>query len=152
MNWTAKDVEVFLKEREYIDTAIIPLVPISFTESMRRVVEQGEFIDLLSLHLERQFKGRMLVIPPFTYMGEPDLKKVELQQWAQQAITSGFSHVFFLTSDKKWKQHEEELTGKVIYVPSIPIKDMDEHYKHSMMDKQLNNIMDDIIEGWQLSE
>src|SRR5690606_18186913 len=98
---------------------------------MRRVVEQGEFIDLLSLHLERQFKGRMLVIPPFTYMGEPDLKKVELQQWAQKAITSGFSHVFFLTSDKKWKQHEEEMNGHVIYVSSIHKKEMVKQYKHS---------------------
>jgi len=29
MNWNGKDVELYLKEKQFIDTAIVPLIPVS---------------------------------------------------------------------------------------------------------------------------
>ncbi|MBS4176571.1 YpiF family protein [Lederbergia citrea] len=150
MNWNAKDVQVYLEEREYIDTIVIPLLPVAFDDSMKRAAEQGEFTQLLSLHLERQFKGRMLVLPPYTYMEEP--ANIELDKWEAKAKESGFSHVFFLTSDKRWKTVSEERKGTIFYVPSIPLEHMDEQYKQSVMEDQLKNLMSDIIRGWQQNE
>ena len=55
-----KDVEQFEQAREYVDTGVIPLLSISAAKEMKTVVEQGEFIELLSMELEREYKGRVL--------------------------------------------------------------------------------------------
>ncbi len=60
MKWIVKDVEQFEQAREYVDTGVIPLLSISAAKEMKMVVEQGEFIELLSTELEREYKGRVL--------------------------------------------------------------------------------------------
>ncbi|MCR2820231.1 YpiF family protein [Lederbergia panacisoli] len=149
LNWSAKDITLFNAEREYIDTAVIPLMPVALDDGIKRAAEQGEFIQLLSIHLERQFKGRILVLPPFTYLKGPDNKGDELVDWSNKAKEAGFSHVFYLTSDPKWKSLNKDFPGTLIYIPSIPLENMDEHYKHSVMDNQLKTLIEDIIKAWQ---
>ena len=58
LKWIVKDVEQFEQAREYVDTGVIPLLSISAAKEMKMVVEQGEFIELLSTELEREYKGR----------------------------------------------------------------------------------------------
>ena len=70
MKWIVKDVEQFEQAREYVDTGVIPLLSISAAKEMKMVVEQGEFIELLSTELEREYKGRVLLLPAFTYLVE----------------------------------------------------------------------------------
>ncbi|MGM2835912.1 DUF2487 family protein, partial [Bacillus cereus group sp. Bce025] len=54
LKWIVKDVEQFEQAREYVDTGVIPLLSISTAKEMKMVVEQGEFIELLSMELERE--------------------------------------------------------------------------------------------------
>ncbi len=70
LKWIVKDVEQFEQAREYVDTGVIPLLSISAAKEMKMVVEQGEFIELLSTELEREYKGRVLLLPAFTYLVE----------------------------------------------------------------------------------
>lgn len=149
MNWNSKDIQIFSVEREYIDTAVIPLMPVALGEGIKRAAEQGEFIQLLSLHLERQFKGRTLILPPFTYMKEPQEEMEELRTWTTNAKETGFSYVFYLTSDPRWQSIKDECKGALIYIPSIPLEHMDDQYKHSIMEKQLKSLIDDIVQAWQ---
>ena len=151
MNWNAKEIEFYLKEKDYIDTAVIPLLPVSFGGAMRQSAEQGEFVQLLSTHLERQFKGRLLLLPPFAYMDDPgDGQTVEtLKQWALKAKENGFTHVFFLTSDKRWKELQVEDEASLFYVPSVPLATVDEAFKHSIMEDQLKGLMVEMIRDWQ---
>ena len=59
--------------KEYVDTAVIPLIPVSFgDENETSAASMSEFITLLSTLLERQFTGRILLLPPFTYLTEDD--------------------------------------------------------------------------------
>lgn len=77
LKWIVKDVEQFEQAREYVDTGVIPLLSISAAKEMKTVVEQGEFIELLSMELEREYKGRVLLLPAFTYLVESQkMKKV----------------------------------------------------------------------------
>ncbi|MBS4209773.1 YpiF family protein [Bacillus sp. FJAT-50079] len=152
MNWNAQDVELYLQERDYIDTAVIPLLPISFQSGIRAAAEQGEYTTLFSMHLERQFKGRMLFFPPFTYVDEPETMIEMLQKWEEKIMESGFLHVFFLTSDGRWTSLQEHLKGSLFYVPSVPLQHMEDKYKHSIMEDQLKKMMPDIVGGWQRSQ
>ncbi|MBS4194494.1 YpiF family protein [Lederbergia citri] len=149
MNWTAKDVHVYTTEREYIDTAIIPLMPVILDGGIKRAAEQGEFIQLLSMHLERQFRGRTLMLPPFAYVKDPKEIIEELESWSNKANQAGFSYVFYLTSDSKWQSLNESCNGTLIYMPSIPLEHMDEQHKHSVIDNQLKSLIGEIINAWQ---
>lgn len=123
MNWNVKDIELFEAEKAYVDTAVIPVVPIDFGKDIRVSAAQSEFINLLTLHLERQFKGRMMMTPSFTYrMTSSEEQDVsELSQWAGELTGSGVKYVFFLTSDSRWKKVEDKLGEGLIWVPSIPL-------------------------------
>lgn len=74
LKWIVKDVEQFEQAREYVDTGVIPLLSISAAKEMKTVVEQGEFIELLSMELEREYKGRVLLLPAFTLFSRKSKK------------------------------------------------------------------------------
>ncbi|MED4878732.1 DUF2487 family protein, partial [Anoxybacillus geothermalis] len=41
MRWTSGDVTVYEKERDYIDTALIPLLPLAVGHGARRLASGG---------------------------------------------------------------------------------------------------------------
>jgi hypothetical protein len=150
MNWNVKDIELFETEKEYIDTAVIPMIPIDFINDIKSSAAQTEFISLLTLHLERQFKGRMMITPPFTYlMGTNEGKTGEVQEWETRMKESGVKHVFFLTSDSEWKKSEQAFNDQLIWIPSIPLEHLDEQYKHSIMEDQVKQLLNVIVQKWQ---
>ncbi|MEK3886037.1 YpiF family protein [Bacillus sp. FSL K6-3431] len=151
MNWNAKDVETYFQEKEYIDTAVIPVLPIMFGTKMRHAAEQGEYIQLLSQQLERQFKGRMLFLPPFTYLEEPEAASDLLNEWVSKLKENGFTYIFLITADKRWIPIQTNDHNTFIHVPAVPIQHMDDVQKHSLVEEQLKQIMAEIIEGWQAS-
>ncbi len=151
MNWNVKDIEVFENEKEYIDTAVIPLIPIAFDKEIKSSAAQSEFITLLTFHLERQFKGRMIITPPYSYLmaGSKQEKVEELLRWKNELTNNGVKHTFFLTSDNEWKSVEENLDDHLIWVPSIPLEHLDENYKHSIMEDQVKHLLNVIVQKWQ---
>ncbi|MDQ0213685.1 hypothetical protein J2S13_000079 [Oikeobacillus pervagus] len=153
MLWNAKDITLYLQEKQYVDTAVIPLLPIGLNEDLKDCATQVEFISLLTMLLEKQFKGRMMLFPSLTYLKnqEEGDKILEAKKWASMCKDAGFTHVFFLTSDSFWKMYEEDLEGQVIWVPSIPLEHMDESYKYSLMEDQVKQFVNIIVHKWQSS-
>ncbi|TDL34742.1 DUF2487 family protein [Jeotgalibacillus sp. S-D1] len=151
MLWNAQEIDLFLKEKAYIDTVVIPLLPVSISDGTRQEAEQAEFISLLTAMLERQFKGRMLLIPAFTYMTSRDhrAKIEELKSWCDELSAQGFAHTVCITSDTSWKGHEEELDANIIWMPSIPLHHMDDKYKRKIVDDQVNQLIKIIVQKWQ---
>ncbi len=149
MNWNAKDVNVYDKEKAYIDTAIIPMFPLSFDESMKQSASQAEFITLLTQQLEKQFKGRIFLLPPFTYLsGEVDVMN-RLQNWASALENTEFKFVYYLSSDLFWKMNESELGDRLIWLPSIPLEHLDDKYAFSIIEDQVNQFLNIIVQKWQ---
>jgi hypothetical protein len=150
MKWNGKDIDLYLKEKQFIDTAVVPLLPIAIGSEMKQAASQGEFIELLSLHLERQFKGRLLLFPAFTYLNtlEDHQKMDMLQNWEVKLKESGFSHIFYLTSDISWRE-QDKTEGKLIWIPSVPLEHMEEQYKHSILEDQVKQLINIIVQQWQ---
>ena len=66
MNWTAKDMDTYLQQKEYIDTLIVPLLKLETDpEKMKNSASSSEFLMHLTAFIETQFKGRMMLMPPF---------------------------------------------------------------------------------------
>ncbi|WP_077247186.1 YpiF family protein [Pseudobacillus wudalianchiensis] len=151
MNWNGKDIESFQQQKEYIDTALVPLVPISFESDMKETASQYEFIQLLTTLLEKQFKGRMLLLPPFTYIKqqEEEGKLAALNLLAEELDKAGFQHALFFTSDSSWKLAEDKINGSLIWVPSVPLEHMEDSYKYSLIEDQAKQFVNIIVHKWQ---
>ncbi|MBM7647983.1 hypothetical protein JOC78_000923 [Bacillus ectoiniformans] len=151
MNWNSKDTELFRQQKEYVDTVIMPLVPLSFNEGMKGAASQYEFLQLLTVLLEKQFRGRILLVPPFTYLEQQtaDEKITNLNQWLKEIGQAGFKHTFLLTSDSYWKTEENQIDGSLIWVPSVPLEHMEESYKYSLIEDQAKQFVNIIVQKWQ---
>lgn len=151
MKWESKDMDVYLTAKEYVDTAVLPLLPVSFGEDMKQVVGMGEFISLLMPQLEKQFKGRIFLLPQYPYLktSEEGKRISDLHDWVTHLRNHGFKHIFFITSDSDWKAGEDKLNGELIWLPSIPLENMEEKYKRTILEEQVKQLLQLIIQKWQ---
>ncbi|AIW86085.1 DUF2487 family protein [Bacillus mycoides] len=149
MKWIVKDVEQFEQAREYVDTGIIPLLSISAAKEMKMVVEQGEFIEALSMELEREYKGRVLLLPAFTYLVESQKnEKDRLQEWTDHLKRQGFKHIAYVTSDFSWKEDMRDVQGDLFWFPSLSLEQFSDQAKREVIRAHIKNIMEMLEERW----
>ncbi|KXY31822.1 YpiF family protein [Bacillus mycoides] len=149
MKWIVKDVEQFEQAREYVDTGIIPLLSISAAKEMKMVVEQGEFIEALSMELEREYKGRVLLLPAFTYLVESQKnEKDRLQEWTDHLKRQGFKHIAYVTSDFSWKEDIRDVQGDLFWFPSLSLEQFSDQAKREVIRAHIKNIMEMLEERW----
>lgn len=154
MKWNSEDIDMYMKAKEYVDTIVLPLYPISLDDQIKKTAEMTEFITLLSAQLERQFKGRMIMLPGFTYLKSTNRDELykSLLNWEQEFFRSGFKHVFYVTSDSDWKIFETNLEGSLIWLPTIPLQQMDEQYRNTILKDQVKQLFSLFVQRWQAVE
>lgn len=146
MNWTAKDMDTYLQQKEYIDTLIVPLLKIDAElGAMKNSASSSEFLMHLTAFIETQFKGRMMLMPPFAYTQSMDLQ-VMAELLSQDISTASFKHVFFLTTDSAWTNIK--IGGEVIWLPSIPLESMDPQLRQTIIEDQLRQVLPRFMEKW----
>lgn len=152
LQWNAKDLASFKEVKEYIDTAIVPLLPISLEADLIQCGSMVEFTSLVSGALQVQFTGRTLSFPPFTYWRQEDFtkKSIRLKQWEQTIQKEGFKHIFYFTSDLEWKLYETGKGSELFVLPTVPLESMEDQYKRSMVEDQVKQFINLIIQKWQL--
>jgi hypothetical protein len=150
MKWVSRDIETYLSAKEYVDTAVVPLFSVSFGSDLKQSASNAEFISLLSSYLERQFTGRMLLLPPFTYLNtkNPEEKLNELKKWEENIIENEFKHIFYITSESDWKLYENQLEGSLIWLPSLPLEHLNDSQKVSMIESQVKQLLNLFTQKW----
>lgn len=151
MNWGSRDMEMLKKSIEYIDTAVLPLLPFSLGVDMGQAVAMTEFISILAPTLERQFKGRILLLPGYLYFENRCEESLiqEVNNWEEELQREGFKHVFLLTSDAKWRIRENRLKGTLIWLPSLPLEKLRESEKYAILDNQVKQLANLFFQKWQ---
>ncbi|WP_078596904.1 YpiF family protein [Evansella clarkii] len=151
MKWTTQQMDTYLNSKEYVDTAVIPLIPLDWEKDPKGKVSMGEFTSLVTEELERQFKGRIFQIAPFTYLsGEADEQKLErLLEWDRHFFKNGFKHIVYVTSDGDWKKLENELPDMLIWMPSLSLESMDASYAKEILNQQMKQMLPLITDKWQ---
>lgn len=149
MKWISKDIEMYLGAKEYVDTAVVPLVPISFGDDMKQVVPMYEYTTIITAQLEHQFKGRMLLFPCYSYFKKSyDEDLEQLKRWEEELLKEGFKHLFYITSDHGWKEWESSLNGHLICFNTIP-NDMEGNYQQTAVKEQLKQLISTIMLKWK---
>lgn len=150
MKWISHDIEKYIKLKEYVDTALIPLIPISFGAEMKQASLMSEYITLLASLLERQFTGRLLLLPPFTYIYS--IEKIHLlmglKNWITEMKNSSIVHIFFFTSDSEWKIHEKCLLNSLVLIPTLPLEHFEDSQKITIVENQLKELTTLFTRKW----
>lgn len=146
MHFTSKDIDQYIGQKEYVDTAVIPLIELDLSvNGMKASANASEYIQSLTAILEKQFKGRILLFPPVSYTKDCDRTKLAADLQAEVQKTS-FKHVFYLTADAQWRASDD--LPNVLWLPAIPTGDMDQSFKKSVMEDQLRQVLPLFTKEW----
>ncbi|AMM89374.1 hypothetical protein UP15_10440 [Bacillus pumilus] len=148
MKFQAEDADLFLQSKDYIDTAIIPLVGIDVSH-IKQTVSLGEFTMLVAEDLERQLKGRVFLFPPHTYL-EVNNRKQEDILAVKQSLQEHFQHVVFITSDNKWKEQLEVIESAFI-LQSVPLEHLKVNLKQKVIQDSVEQILNFLLQKWNPS-
>jgi len=150
MKWTSHDVDMYNQAKEYIDTALVPLIPIAMGGDMEQSASMAEYTALLAGQLERQFTGRLVLLPAFTYMESEnqDEAAYRLSKWEESLAGEGFKHIFLLTTDENWRLSEKGLGGSLIWLPLLPLAGLEEQQKVILINGQIKQLMKLFTAKW----
>ncbi|WP_053358066.1 YpiF family protein [Fictibacillus sp. FJAT-27399] len=153
MKWSSGDINIYQQSKEFVDTVIIPLQPLSFGPSMRTSAGMADYSLLIAEETERQLHGRLFLMPSFTYLKleSEEALMARLHSWVSELKEEGFRHIFFLTSDADWKKAEHELRETLLWMPVIPMETMDSSYKEEIVKEQVKQLFQIILHKWQES-
>lgn len=146
MHWNGKDSAIFQTEKEYIDTAVIPLTLIDGSDfGFQQAASAADFTLSLGNLIENQFKGRIVLFPSFSYTKNQD-KHTLLNNWKEELHKANFKHLFFVTTDREWLTIDEE--QNVVCIPAIPLENMDQKVRNSVLEDQLRQLLPVFAEKW----
>ncbi|WP_082234000.1 DUF2487 family protein [Halobacillus massiliensis] len=151
MQWTKNDVSIYTAEKEYVDTAFIPLVPFDPTSdrTMEKEAFQNEVNQVFGQLLEKEFKGRIMLSPVYHYLtGRQEEETERLNQWVEAFKQQPFEHVFLFTFDPKWKKWEQQLTGQLIWIPGLSSGNLQSTETRSFLKEQVSQVSDLIQAYW----
>ncbi|MED1740959.1 YpiF family protein [Bacillus swezeyi] len=146
MKWNTQDADVYLNAKEYIDTAVIPLISVQLGDQFKSAVSKGEFTSILAEELERQLKGRVYLFPPYTYL-QADEKSVKDIADLKEMSEKHFRHTVFLTTDEQWKQVLKD-EQKLLWIPAIPLEHMKDSLKQKLLEDQIEQILNILLQYW----
>ncbi|OCA90921.1 hypothetical protein A8F94_03370 [Bacillus sp. FJAT-27225] len=151
MKWLPVDISQYMNAKEYIDTAIIPLIQIGLGDKMPQSATMSEFIGTLSAGLERQFAGRTLLLPAFTYLHNETKEELanRLKGWETALQGEGIRHIFLVTSDQSWLQNNDSLSGSLLWLPALPLSSMDDQQKRSLINEQVKQLAELFTTKWR---
>ncbi|MGM7701669.1 YpiF family protein [Pseudalkalibacillus sp. Hm43] len=151
MKWRTKDIDLYHQAAEYVDTAIIPLIPVSWGSQKKQVVLKGEFPQLISDELERQLKGRVVLFPPVTYLESEKEEDVlnRISSLSDELRQGDMPFTVFITSDAKWSGADSDRQEQIINIPPVPLEHMDEDYQREIVSEQVKHILQIVTKKWQ---
>jgi hypothetical protein len=152
MKWRSTDIDLYNQAAEYVDTAIVPLIPISWGAQKKNIILKGEFPQLISEELERQLKGRVVLLPPFTYLeSERDADVLNrIAAWSDELQEGDMPYPVFITSDARWSG-AEGFQDRLVNIPPVPLEHMDEEYQKEIVSEQVKHILQIVTKKWQNS-
>lgn len=135
------DLKELKNNLEYIDTAIIPVSNIDMNHQLLTSCDQNETVQLVGMLAEKQFKGRLLLTPTFFTSGN---QYDHVVSFIQSLKDYGLNNIIILSSD------QVELNGdyELYKVNTIPMGDLDDDMKRTLIEDEVKQFMKFIIRTW----
>jgi len=152
VKWTSEDLEKYVQAKEYIDTAIIPVLGFQMNQEkeMAKDAIQREILSIYSNEIEKELSGRVLLTPQYNYIKSKDLKDeiARLNNWIEYIQEQPFTSVFLLTFDNQWKKCERDINGELLWFPSVQTANIKSEETIQMIRSQVEQISELIRSYW----
>lgn len=152
MHWTKNDMKRYVDSKEYIDTAIIPIIPFQLSDetTLEKSTSKRELLSIFATEIEKELTGRVLLIPNYYYQefGDKMTEIVRLNQWTTEIQHQPFQHVFILTLDAGWKKYEKDLQANLLWLPGFQPIDPNSQEMQQMIRGQVTDIVELIRSYW----
>ncbi|HAM81174.1 DUF2487 family protein [Ornithinibacillus bavariensis] len=152
MLWTKQDMQVYIKQKEYIDTAIIPIIPfqLSHENDMDKSTSKREVLSIFATVIEKELSGRVLLIPNYYYLeyGDKAQEVDRLNRWTEEIQKQPFKHVFIVTFDSSWKKFEKELEANLLWLPGFQADDLYDGKTQQLIQGQVQDVVELIRSYW----
>lgn len=151
MKWNKQDMKNYLQAKEYVDTAILPLVPVTFGQEEEKQVSQAfqkEILDIMVHELEKEYKGRVLALPSYIYSSIDLEELARINRFTEGLNQMPFKHIFYITFDQMWKMKERDLNGILLWVPILKEGDIQQKDTQNMINDQIHQLKDLIKNYW----
>ncbi|WP_436863160.1 DUF2487 family protein [Mammaliicoccus sciuri] len=135
------DLKELKNNLEYIDTAIIPVSNIHMNHQLLTSCDQNETVQLVGMLAEKQFKGRLLLTPTFFTSGN---QYDHVVSFIQSLKEYGLNNIIILSSD----QVELNVDHELYKVNTIPMGDLDDDMKRTLIEDEVKQFMKFIIRTW----
>ncbi|MEB6226042.1 YpiF family protein [Mammaliicoccus sciuri] len=135
------DLKELKNNLEYIDTAIIPVSNIDMNHQLLTSCDQNETVQLVGMLAEKQFKGRLLLTPTFFTSGN---QYDHVLSFIQSLKEYGLNNIIILSSD----QVELNVDHELYKVNTIPMGDLDDDMKRTLIEDEVKQFMKFIIRTW----
>ncbi|UOQ47587.1 YpiF family protein [Gracilibacillus caseinilyticus] len=153
MKWTSTDLEVFYQSKEFIDTLCIPLIPLDLANSadVHKLANQKTSLQIISDELERNYTGRIMLSPTYTYVRGTDfqIECDRVNQWTSNLSGDHFQHIFLLSYDVNWKRFERDLAGSFVWLAAPSIDDFKSEHAQKAISNQTNQLSELIESYWK---
>lgn len=151
MKWNAVDLEKYKAAKEYIDTVIIPLQSFQINNEATLIEEafQREVLALFSSEIEKELSGRVLLTPEFNYLSSHIDNEIDkVNSWIDEITKQPFNTVILLTFDSKWNKYDDELDGRLLWIPAIQSGDINSPEMKTLIKGQVRQIIELIRSYW----
>lgn len=139
MLYNFNDIKNLKDQLEFVDTAVIPFVSADLDEQALTHANDIELVQLVTIQLEKQFKGRIFITPAMTTV----LSDTEvLKQYQKQLYDYGFKNVVILTH----LNLDDDFNS--IRLNQIPLQDMSSDIKFDLVNDEVKKVMKSIISIW----
>jgi len=152
MKWKKEDLEQYKKAKEYIDTAIIPLIPFQLDNDneLDKHAFQAEVLTIFSHEIEKELMGRVMLFPGYYYLqtAKKDKELERINEWIGAIRKQPFEHILFLTFDSSWKKYDQAVEGDVLWYPAMQSGHLHSKETKSFIRDQVSQIIDLIRSYW----
>lgn len=152
MKWTPEDLQKYVQAKEYVDTAIIPVLGFQMNDEKKLEKEafQREVLSIYTNEIEKELSGRLLLTPPYNYVKSNDMSGElnRLNDWIDHIKEQPFTSVFILTFDNQWKKIEKDLNAELLWFPSVQTGDIKSEETIRMIRNQVDQISELIRTYW----
>lgn len=124
MKWDLSEVDKYEEMKEYIDTALIPLLSIGMGEQLRLRLANASWLTGLVQIAEEQLVGRVMLFPPLSYVHEEseEVLSTLIQKQDIYLRQQGFKYVIFVTNDSSVG---ENLELEKLYIEALTSENLD---------------------------
>ncbi|SEP67789.1 DUF2487 family protein [Piscibacillus halophilus] len=154
MKYISSDIKQYTQAKEYIDTAILPLIPYTFKsdQDLLQLSVQKDLIQLYVSQIENELKGRVFVLPEYNYLKSDKIQEDEkgrLQNLLVHLEHQPFKYIFLITSDNKWRKITKDMEAELIWIPAMSDTDLNQQETQQLVQSQVKEIQSLIKDSWE---